>query len=263
MPQRRHLTRSLLHAVVAAAVTVAGSLAFTTWSDGAVPRQSASAVVVAAEPGEVVSITLSDPSAHHVVDLVFGGRSATLLLTAAEPAATVQLPWNPDGEALRATITPAADSVVGPSPGPAATSLDWRPLSLPEALPDATPVDGSGTASAAVADMDIFGVRAEGVPVRADPAESARPLRTYFHGDVLRSSCWVIGDTVTDGYYYNSEGAYTSDVWFRVTTWAGEEGWIPDAFYARADHLDRLGLPECPGVVPGAREAEWPRAVER
>lgn len=53
-----------------------------------------------------------------------------------------------------------------------------------------------------------------------------RQVAVAFHGDLHESVCWTVGDELGNGPI-TTAGAYVSDIWFRVTTGAGEPAWVP------------------------------------
>ncbi|MCC6434078.1 MAG: hypothetical protein IT196_03530 [Acidimicrobiales bacterium] len=116
------------------------------------------------------------------------------------------------------------------------------------ALPAAVPADPPQrpTATAAVDESDIYGLRLLGVPVRSAPATRAALVAMVGHGDVLTATCWVDGEQLSTGFPEQPlADAYTSALWFRVRV-GDTEGFIPDTRFSRSAATGRLNLEPCP-----------------
>jgi hypothetical protein len=124
--------------------------------------------------------------------------------------------------------------------------MSWERAGPSLELPPPVALGPDRQAEASVDETDTYGLRLFGVPVRADPHVHGALVSTVHHGDRLSAVCWAAGDVVTDGFTTQPVGAYTSDVWFRVTTPSGP-GFVPDVRFSRRGNTDRLGLPMCAG----------------
>ena len=152
------------------------------------------------------------------------------------------------GQVVRIHVDPpaAVTRVEATVERPRTPELDWQPASPPLMLPPPRPASVDlPTAEASVDETDTYGLRIFGVPVRAAPQVDALLVATASHGQRLQATCWRIGDVVTNGFPTQSAGAYSSEVWFRVSTEEGP-GFIPDVRFARRGNSDRLNLPACP-----------------
>lgn len=126
-------------------------------------------------------------------------------------------------------------------------SLQWQPTGPPLTLPPPRPASpDSPTAEASVDETDTYGLRLFGVPIRAAPHVDADLVATASHGQRLVATCWTNGDPITNGFPAQPLGAYSSDVWFKVSTERGV-GFIPDVRFGRRGNSDRLNLPTCAG----------------
>ncbi len=125
---------------------------------------------------------------------------------------------------------------------PVRTSSDAE-IRIAEPVPASPP--GRPTATAAVDERDIYGLRLFGVPVRTAPRVDADQVATAHHGDVLEATCWAEGDELSTGFPEQPlADAYRSTLWFKVRI-DGVEGFIPDARFSRSAATGRLNLPPC------------------
>lgn len=124
--------------------------------------------------------------------------------------------------------------------------LRWQMGGPPRRLPLPIPAGtGRPWAEASVDETDTWGLRLLGIPLREAAAVGSGRVVTASHGDRLRATCWALGDEVTNGFPDRREGAYASNVWYRVET-SGGPAFISDVRFARRGAIDRLGLPPCP-----------------
>lgn len=164
--------------------------------------------------------------------------------------AIYRLPLRERGTAEQVRIDvdpPAALAHVGATVERARTpALQWEAAAPPLMLPPPRLASPElPTAEASVDETDTYGLRLFGVPIREAPRVDAELVATASHGQRLEAMCWTSGDAVTNGFQARPVGAYSSEVWFRVTT-EGGPGFIPDVRFARRGNSDRLNLPPCP-----------------
>ncbi|MEZ5231603.1 MAG: hypothetical protein R2749_02685 [Acidimicrobiales bacterium] len=143
-------------------------------------------------------------------------------------------------------------------------------IRIAEAVPASPP--GRRSATAAVDERDIYGLRLFGVPVRTAPRVDADQVATAHHGDVLEATCWAEGDELSTGFPEQPlADAYRSTLWFKVRI-DGVEGSSPTPASAaarrrvgstcrparpRPSRRGRAPRRSHPGVVPRVRA--WPK----
>jgi hypothetical protein len=110
----------------------------------------------------------------------------------------------------------------------------------------------SATAQAAVDESVSYGgVDIAGIGLRSRPELAGDRLGAVKHGEVYPATCWVRGQTLTNGNLSDpadDNASYSSDVWWRIAT-PVTTGYISDVWFSRRGTSDRLNLPEC---APGS-----------
>ncbi len=127
---------------------------------------------------------------------------------------------------------------------------DVQPFSSGVAAPRPANAD-SPTARAAVDESVSYGgMDLTGIGVRSEPQLAVAPFTRINHGSVFTATCWRGGQELTNSNFEDPAddgAAYTSDVWFRISTPEGE-GLISDVWFSRRGTTDKMNLPPCPGT---------------
>jgi hypothetical protein len=236
--------RELARFGVAALVTVATALLFVSVR---LPDAEADGAVEMALPGgAVVEVSVEDPGGVHLVELRYGGRRSAVTLSPATPRQVVAVPHLAADHVLVARVDPPAPLRVLSVPAGSPRSTAWAPVAITVELPPPTPAgDGDPLATAAVDGSDVWGVRPNGIPLRAAPRVDSDKVATVYHGDVLQADCWVLGQSIGNGYAEARADTYRSPVWYRVQAWDGRVAFIPDTRFSRTASTSRLNLPAC------------------